>query len=316
MKKPLIILTGPTAAGKTDISIKIAKAVGGEIISADSMQVYKRMNIGTAKITPDEMQGVPHHMIDVLEPKEPFNVAVFKEMSEKCVDEILGRGHIPILVGGTGFYIQALLYDITFSNEENDGYREELEIIAERDNGSAELYLMLRDVDPESCSIIHSNNVKKVIRALEFYHYNGYPISLHNKTEHQKDSAYDSLYYVLTMDRAVLYERIEKRVDIMIAAGLLDEVKNLVAEGLDDSYISMQGIGYKEIYDHILGKCTLEEAIYNIKKNTRHFAKRQLTWFRREKNVIFIDKNDYENEDAIVERIVNDSKHMINAVKP
>ena len=304
MKKPLIILTGPTAAGKTDISIKLAKAIGGEIISADSMQVYKRMDIGTAKIMPDEMQGVPHHLIDVLEPTEPFNVAVFKELAVKATEEIYSRGNVPIIVGGTGFYIQALLYDISFNNEESDGYREELEKEAAEEGGTEALYEKLREIDPASCEIIHKNNVKKVIRALEFYHYNGYPISKHNETERAKESVFDSKYFVLTMDRAKLYERIEKRVDIMVDNGLVDEVKGLMEEGLDDSYISMQGIGYKEIYDHLIGKTTLEEAIYNIKQNTRHFAKRQMTWFRRERDVIFIDKDKFNNDSEIVEYIM------------
>ena len=304
MKKPLIILTGPTAAGKTDISIKLAKAIGGEIISADSMQVYKRMDIGTAKIMSDEMQGVPHHLIDVLEPTEPFNVAVFKELAVKATEEIYSRGNVPIIVGGTGFYIQALLYDISFNNEESDGYREELEKEAAKEGGTEALYEKLREIDPASCEIIHKNNVKKVIRALEFYHYNGYPISKHNETERSKESVFDSKYFVLTMDRAKLYERIEKRVDIMVDNGLVDEVKGLMEEGLDDSYISMQGIGYKEIYDHLIGKTTLEEAIYNIKQNTRHFAKRQMTWFRRERDVIFIDKDKFNNDSEIVEYIM------------
>lgn len=305
MNKPLIILTGPTAAGKTDISIKLAKRIGGEIISADSMQVYKRMNIGTAKITPEEMQGVKHHLIDVLEPTEPFNVAVFKELASKAADEIYERGNIPIIVGGTGFYIQALLYDINFSEEESDGYREELEKKAEV-YGSEKLFEKLRAVDPASCDVIHPNNVKKVIRALEFYHYNGYPISKHNETERAKESVFDSKYYVLTMDRAKLYDRIERRVDIMIDNGLVDEVRFLITEGLDDSYISMQGIGYKEIYEYLKGASTLDEAIYNIKQNTRHFAKRQMTWFRREKDVIFINKDEYSNDDEIVDYISKD----------
>lgn len=303
MKKPLIILTGPTAVGKTDISIKLAKAIGGEIISADSMQVYRRMDIGTAKIMPEEMQGVPHHLIDVLEPTEPFNVAVFKELAVKATEEIYSRGNVPIIVGGTGFYIQALLYDISFNNEESDGYREELEKEAAMDGGTDALFEKLRIVDPASCEIIHKNNIKKVIRALEFYHYNGYPISKHNETERAKESVFDSKYFVLTMDRAKLYERIEKRVDIMLDNGLVDEVKGLMEEGLDDSYISMQGIGYKEIYDHLTGKTTLEEAVYNIKQNTRHFAKRQMTWFRRERDVIFIDKDKFKDDSEIVEYI-------------
>ena len=306
MKRPLIILTGPTAAGKTDISIQLAKIIGGEIISADSMQVYKRMNIGTAKIMEDEMQGVPHHLIDVLEPEEPFNVTVFKRLAEEAVEDILSRGRIPIVVGGTGFYIQALLYGINFSEEEDDGYRARLTEISNEEGGIDRLYEELLKVDPAYAEITHKNNVKKVIRALEFYHYNGSPISEHNKTEHARESEYDSMYFVLTMDRQKLYDRIDRRVDIMVEQGLVEEVKGLTDSGLDDTYISMQGIGYKEIYDHLKGKCSLEDAVNTIKLNTRHFAKRQLTWFRREKNVIWIDKDKFSSDREIAEMISRD----------
>ena len=305
MNRPLIILTGPTAAGKTDISIRLAEKIGGEIISADSMQVYKRMDIGTAKITEAEMHGIRHHLIDVLEPTEPFNVSVFKELADKAAEDIYSRGKIPIMVGGTGFYIQALLYDIDFSDELSDGYRVSLEAVAQTEGGADKLYDQLKAVDPASCKIIHKNNVKKVIRALEFYHYNGTPISEHNSVQREKQSAYDSMYLVLTMDRAKLYSRIEKRVDIMMDNGLIEEVRVLMDEGLDDSYISMQGIGYKEVYEYLKGNCTEEEAVYNIKQNTRHFAKRQLTWFRREKDVIWIDKDNYTSDEEIADHIVD-----------
>lgn len=303
--RPLIILTGPTAAGKTDISIRLAEKLGGEIISADSMQVYRRMDIGTAKIRKEEMNGIPHHLIDVLEPTEPFNVSVFKELALRAADDIYSRGKIPIMVGGTGFYIQALLYDIDFSEEHSDGYRESMEQIAATPGGPDKLFEELRSVDPASCEIIHKNNVKKVIRALEFYHYNGTPISEHNSVQREKSSAYDSMYLVLTMDREKLYNRIEKRVDIMMENGLVEEVRGLIEEGLDDTYISMQGIGYKEVYEYLKGKCTLEDAIYNIKQNTRHFAKRQLTWFRREKEVIWIDKDTFSSDEEIADHIVD-----------
>ena len=303
--RPLIILTGPTAAGKTDISIRLAEKLGGEIISADSMQVYRRMDIGTAKIRKEEMNGIPHHLIDVLEPTEPFNVSVFKELALRAADDIYSRGKIPIMVGGTGFYIQALLYDIDFSEEHSDGYRESMEQIAATSEGPDKLFEELRSVDPASCEIIHKNNVKKVIRALEFYHYNGTPISEHNSVQREKSSAYDSMYLVLTMDREKLYNRIEKRVDIMMENGLVEEVRGLIEEGLDDTYISMQGIGYKEVYEYLKGKCTLEDAIYNIKQNTRHFAKRQLTWFRREKEVIWIDKDTFSSDEEIADHIVD-----------
>ena len=263
------------------------------------------MDIGTAKIRKEEMNGIPHHLIDVLEPTKPFNVSVFKELALRAADDIYSRGKIPIMVGGTGFYIQALLYDIDFSEEHSDGYRESMEQIAATPGGPDKLFEELRSVDPASCEIIHKNNVKKVIRALEFYHYNGTPISEHNSVQREKSSAYDSMYLVLTMDREKLYNRIEKRVDIMMENGLVEEVRGLIEEGLDDTYISMQGIGYKEVYEYLKGKCTLEDAIYNIKQNTRHFAKRQLTWFRREKEVIWIDKDTFSSDEEIADHIVD-----------
>lgn len=305
---PLIILTGPTAVGKTELSIALAKAVHGEIISADSMQVYKYMDIGTAKIRPEEMKGVPHYLVDILEPDAAFNVAMFKEMAKKAVEEIYSRGHIPIIVGGTGFYIQALLYDIDFSKEEGNGeVRKHLEELAEL-KGPECLHEELQKVDPESAEQIHANNVKRVIRALEYYQLHGEKISVHNETEGQKESPYQFLYFVLNHDRSVLYERIEKRIDIMLEQGLVEEVDNLLKRGYDKSLVSMQGLGYKEIIPYIEGECTLEEAIYILKRDTRHFAKRQLTWFRREKDVQWLDKSQLESEDKILNEILNTIK--------
>lgn len=300
-KKPFIVLTGPTAVGKTALSIALAKAVNGSIISADSMQVYKHMDIGSAKIMPDEMNGVKHYLIDEFEPDEEFHVARFTERAKECLEEIYADGKIPILVGGTGFYIQAVLYDIDFSKQDADGeYRSELEALAQK-KGADYLHDMLKEVDPESAEVIHANNIKRVIRALEFYHLTGTKISEHNETERKKESPYNFAYFVLTDDRAKLYERIDKRVDIMLEKGLVDEVKKLKEMGYHREMVSMQGLGYKEILDYLDGKLTLEEAVYIIKRETRHFAKRQLTWFRRESDVIWFAKQEYQHsEEAIL----------------
>ena len=304
-KKPLIILTGPTAVGKTKASIGLAKAVDGEIISADSMQVYRHMDIGSAKIKPEEMEGIPHHLIDVLEPDEEFHVVKFQELAKKAMREIWERGHIPIVTGGTGFYIQALLYDIDFDeNEKEDAYRKELEAYA-REHGAESLHEKLALVDPASAETIHPNNVKRVIRALEFYEQTGKRISEHNETQRQRESPYAFAYFVLTDDRAHLYERIDRRVDQMIEEGLVNEVQALKDKGYTKQLVSMQGLGYKEILDYLDGNCTLEEAIYTIKRDTRHFAKRQLTWFKRERDVIWINKQSfgYEAEQILDEML-------------
>lgn len=298
MKKPLIILTGPTAVGKTKLSIALAKAVNGEIISADSMQVYRRMDIGSAKIRPEEMQGVPHHLIDVLEPEEDFYVVLFQKLAKEAMEDIWSRGHIPILTGGTGFYIQALLYDIDFTEQECDSaYRRQLEELAET-RGNHYLHEMLKAVDPASAEAIHENNRKRVIRALEFYHESGERISEHNERESQKTSPYNFAYFVLNDDREKLYRRIDARVDAMVKAGLVDEVARLQQMGCHADMVSMQGLGYKEILAYLNGTSTLEEAIYIIKRESRHFAKRQLTWFRRERDVIWLNKPDFEYDDT------------------
>ena len=292
-KQPLIVLTGPTAVGKTKLSIELARAVGGEIISADSMQVYRHMDIGSAKIKKEEMQGIPHHLIDVLEPTEDFNVVIFQEKCKKCIEEIQSRGHIPILTGGTGFYIQAVLKDVDFTeNEEDTSYRRKLEQLAE-EKGPEFLHRMLLEVDPKSAEMIHANNIKRTIRALEFYRLTGTPISGHNEQEREKGAAYRSCYFVLNDNRDRLYERIDHRVDEMLQEGLVEEVKKLQSMGCHKGQVSMQGLGYKEILSYLEGELSLEEAVYLIKRDTRHFAKRQLTWFRREKEVIWIDKNEF-----------------------
>lgn len=289
-KKKLVVLTGPTAVGKTELSIELAKEIGGEIISADSMQVYKYMDIGSAKITKEEMQGVPHYLVDILDPKEEFNVFLFQKLAKEAMEQIYTNGHIPILVGGTGFYIQSILYDIDFTENDTDHvYRRELEQLA-AEKGTGYLHDMLKQADPESAEAIHANNVKRVIRALEYFHLTGKPISEHNRAEREKESPYDFRYFVLNDERELLYGRIEKRVDRMLEDGLVDEVKKLKKMGCTKEDISMQGLGYKEILGYLNKEYDLERAVYLIKRDTRHFAKRQLTWFRREKDVIFIEK--------------------------
>lgn len=303
-KRPLIILTGPTAVGKTKASIGLAKAIGGEIISADSMQVYKRMDIGSAKISKEEMEEIPHYLIDVLEPWEEFHVARFQTMAKEALEKIYRNGHIPIVVGGTGFYIQALLYDINFSEEEDTSIREELEKFAQL-HGAAKLHERLREIDPKSADAIHENNVKRVIRAIEFYYQTGQLMSEHNETERQKESPYEFAYFVLQDERKHLYDRIEKRIDGMLEDGLLEEVEKLRNEGCTKDMVSMQGLGYKEILDYLDGNCTLEEAVYILKRDTRHFAKRQITWFKRERDVCWIEKNafDYDEEKILQEML-------------
>ena len=292
--KPLVILTGPTAVGKTNLSIGLAKRINGEIISADSMQVYRKMDIGTAKIMPEEMDGVPHHLIDVLDPKEPFNVVLFKELATKAMDDIYARGRIPVIVGGTGFYIQAVTRDIDFTEAQQENtYRAELEKLAE-EKGAEYLHERLREVDPASAESIHANNVKRVIRALEFYHQNGTPISEHNEEQKKQVSPYNLAYFVLNAPREILYERIDRRVDQMLEEGLVKEVEELKREGCHRGMVSMQGLGYKEILAYLEGEYPLEEAVRILKRDTRHFAKRQLTWFRRESDVIWVDKEKFD----------------------
>lgn len=316
-KKPLIILTGPTAAGKTSLSIELAKSIGGEIISADSMQVYKKMDIGTAKIRPEEMQGVPHYLIDELDPLEEFNVVAFVEKSKEAMKKIYAAGHVPIIVGGTGFYIQALLYDIDFSqHEDKESYRKELEQLA-KEKGKEYLYEILKKKDPEYAKITHCNNVKKVIRALEYYKETGKKLSEHNEEQRQKESPYNFAYFVLYHDREELYDRINRRVDLMMEEGLLFEVESLIKEGYTKNLVSMQGLGYKEFFDYFDGRMTLEDTVDKIKKDTRHFAKRQLTWFRREKEVIWLNKKEYEQEKDLLDSVLNiiEEKGIRNGTK-
>lgn len=297
MKKPLVVLTGPTAVGKTKLSISLAKALNGEIISADSMQVYKYMDIGSAKITEKEMDGVPHHLIDVLSPFEEFHIVRFQELAKKAMEDIYNRGKTPVFVGGTGFYIQAITKDIDFTEgEENKQYREELSRLA-AEKGNEFLHEMLREVDKKSAEEIHANNVKRVIRALEFYKENGFPISQHNEEQKQNETPYNLAYFVLNAPRDLLYERIDRRVDEMMESGLVEEVQKLKDMGCHREMTSMQGLGYKEILSFLDGEIPLDEAVRILKRDTRHFAKRQLTWFRRESDVIWVDKDKFAFED-------------------
>ena len=309
LKKPLIVLTGPTAVGKTSLSIALAKAADAEIISADSMQVYKHMDIGSAKITEEEMEGVPHYLIDVLEPSEEFHVVRFQKMAKEAMEKIYSKEKIPILTGGTGFYIQAVVKDIDFSQDtEKSSVRAELEKTAE-EKGGAYLHQLLEQKDPESAQKIHPNNRKRVIRALEYYELTGEKISLHNEREGEKLSPYNTAYFVLNDRRDRLYERIDRRVDQMLEKGLVEEVRRLAQMGYTRDMVSMQGLGYKEILAYLEGECTLEEAVYILKRDTRHFAKRQLTWFRREKDVIWVNKPDFEYDDKrILEYILENCK--------
>ena len=309
MKQPLIILTGPTAVGKTKLSIALAKEINGEIISADSMQVYKRMTIGTAKILPEEMQGVVHHLIDILEPEEEFNVVLFARLAKQAMEQCWNHGKIPILVGGTGFYIQAVLYDIDFTeNDDDKSYREELEQLA-KEQGAEVLHERLKQIDAKAAEEIHPNNTKRVIRALEFYEKSGgKKISEHNEEQKQKESPYNYAYFVLNDDRDAVYERINRRVDIMLKQGLIEEVSALLESGVPTGAVSMQGLGYKEIVSYLKQECTLEEAVYILKRDTRHFAKRQITWFKREEDVIWLNRPEYQQSE---ERILAEMLDII-----
>ena len=305
-KRPLVILTGPTAVGKSAACFGLAKAIGGEIISADSMQVYKYMDIGSAKIRPEEMQGVKHYLVDELLPQEEFHIVKFQQMAKAAMEEIYAKGKIPVLVGGTGFYIQAITRDIDFTQaEQEDGYRQELEQLA-AEKGNEYLHQMLLNVDPVSAGEIHANNVKRVIRALEFYHQNQSPISAHNQEQKEHETPYNLAYFVLNVPRELLYKRIDDRIDEMLKDGLLEEVQKLKDMGYHRGMVSMQGLGYKEILAYLDGEYPLEEAVRILKRDTRHFAKRQLTWFRRESDVIWVDKDKFHwDEKEILEYMLS-----------
>lgn len=311
-KKPLIILTGPTAVGKTSLSVALAEQIGGEIISADSMQVYRGMDIGTAKIMPEQMRGIPHYLIDEIEPQEDFNVVIFQKKCKQYMEQIYQRGKIPIIVGGTGFYIQAVLYDIDFTENQTDtALRNKLETLA-RTKGVNALHQRLEAVDPSSARNIHPNNIKRVIRAIEYYEQTGKKISEHNETQRGRSSPYQFIYYVLSLPRPILYRRINHRVDIMREQGLVEEVRQLQERGCTREMVSMQGLGYKEILAAFDGRMTIDEAFEKIKLETRHFAKRQYTWFRRERDVTWIDKEDFEDEASLLQYCIDQVREKIN----
>lgn len=296
--KKLYVLTGPTAVGKSSLSIELAKAIDAEIISGDSMQVYKQMDIGTAKISKEEMGNIPHHLIDFLEPSEDFNTFIFKELANKAILDIYNRNKIPLIVGGTGFYIQSVVYDIDFESVD-DSLRKS--IIKEKEQyGMEYIYDKLKKIDPNYAQKSIGNE-KRIIRALEFYYTNGYPLSMHNEKLREKSSPYDLRYFVLTKSREKLYEDINKRVDMMIDSGLVEEAKSVFGDKKNRNTTASKAIGYRELIEYFDGEVTIENAIEKIKQNTRHFAKRQLTWFRREKDVIWVDKDHFKNESEILE---------------
>jgi len=308
IKKPVVVIVGPTASGKTKLSIEIAKLMDGEIVSADSMQIYRYMDIGTAKPTIDERQNIPHHMMDILDPAEQFSVAEYQKMAVDIISDIHKRQKLPIIVGGTGLYIKSLLYPMNFTDAYQDlEYRKQLQETANI-KGRDYLYQQLKMVDPSTASRLHPNDVRRVIRALEVYHITGKPMSHYSQNLKNMDFRYNTAMIGLVMDRVKLYERINKRVDIMIENGLLNEVKNLLDKGYSRDMISMQGLGYKEIIDYYQGNLSLEEAIYIIKRETRRYAKRQLTWFRAQKGIKWINIDEYSSEEDLV-------KHAANYIK-
>ncbi|WP_019227017.1 tRNA (adenosine(37)-N6)-dimethylallyltransferase MiaA [Sedimentibacter sp. B4] len=303
MSNKIIVIVGPTAVGKTYVSIELAKKLGTEIISADSMQIYKGMDVGTAKIKTEEMQGIKHHMIDLIYPDENYSVSDFKREAEKNIDEMISRGKVPVIVGGSGLYVNSLIYDLDFSNAKSNEKLRDYYTYYHKEHGEDALYEKLKKIDPESAEKIHKNNVKRVIRALEVYDLTGRKFSETNTDIRKKSSKYDFILIGLSMDRKILYERINQRVDKMINEGLVEEVKSLIDKGFEKNLISMQAIGYKEIIEFLEGNITFEEAVNILKQNTRHFAKRQFTWFLKDENVKWFDIEDVNKIDASLENI-------------
>ena len=301
MKKPFIMIGGPTACGKTALSIALAKHINGEIISGDSMQVYRHMDIGTAKVTEEEKQGIPHYLVDEIDPDEEYNVMIFQQKAKEYMNVIWEKGKIPIIVGGTGFYMNALLFDTDFTETENDfSFRESCYAQAEME-GAEVLFARLKEVDPQYAEIIHANNVKRVARALEYHHLTGNKFSEHNAQQKEKESPYNAAVIILTMEREQLYNRINQRVDLMMEQGLLAEVKGLLEKGYSPELVSMQGLGYKEFMPYLQGEGEIKDAVEQLKKSTRHFAKRQLTWFRRQLDGLWVDMSKAELDLAITD---------------
>ncbi|MBO4838575.1 MAG: tRNA (adenosine(37)-N6)-dimethylallyltransferase MiaA [Lachnospiraceae bacterium] len=302
-KPAVIVLTGPTAVGKTALSLRLAETLDGEIVGADSMQVYRGMDVGTAKATPEERARVPHHLIDVADPSQDFSVAEYVPLAEAALRDILSRGRLPLICGGTGFYIQALLKGLDFSEERESSLRERLRERMEQEGPEA-LHRELAAVDPAAAAAIHPNNRKRVIRALEYYQETGRRISDLNQAQQTQESPYRVLYLVLDLPREQLYRRIDQRVDQMLAQGLEEEVRSLLAQGVPAGSTAMQALGYKEMREYLEGRCTREEAADRIKLGSRHYAKRQLTWFRREKEAVWIDKSRYDNEEELFRAVL------------
>lgn len=299
----LIVIAGPTASGKTSLSIQLAKQLNTEIISADSMQIYRCMDVGSAKPTLEEMEGIPHHLIDILSPFEEFSVKRYTELAKKAIAEIQDKGKIPIMVGGTGLFINSVIDNVTFSETETDEtIRRELNQYAEK-NGNQALHQILEEIDCDSAEKIHYNDVKRTVRAIEIFRTTGVPMSEHIRRSKMVPSPYDLFYIGLTMDRTVLYEKINRRVDNMMENGLLEEVKTLLAMGLDDSYQSMQGIGYKELIWYLQNKISLEKAIETIQQESRRYAKRQLTWFKRDERICWFDATEPQLIQRVTERL-------------
>lgn len=301
-KPNLLVLVGPTAVGKTKLSIEIAKAFSCEIISGDSMQVYRGMDIGTAKIQSSEMEGIPHHLIDVLNPDEPFSVAQFQDSCRQLIPEIGKRGKLPFIVGGTGLYVESVCYEYQFTDTGADeGFRSQMQNIADEEGNEA-LHVRLAAVDPQSAERLHPNDVRRVIRALEIYHMSGTTLSSQLESQN-KQSPYNLCIIGLTMDRQMLYNRIEQRIDEMMDAGLVDEVRSLLGRGFTRNLISMQGLGYKEMLEHLEDGVPLEDAVTKLKRDTRRFAKRQLSWFRHMKDISWVDVTDHKNFSGNLEAV-------------
>ncbi|WP_261391059.1 tRNA (adenosine(37)-N6)-dimethylallyltransferase MiaA [Cytobacillus firmus] len=312
-KEKLAVLIGPTAVGKTKLSILLAKRFNAEIISGDSMQIYKSMDIGTAKIKEEEMEGIPHHLIDIKNPEDPFSAAEFQKLVRSKITEVTSRGKLPMIVGGTGLYIQSVIYDYQFSDAPSDEeFRKTLEERAERE-GNNVIYEELLEIDPESAEKIHPNNIRRVIRALEIHHCTGKTMSQYQEKQNP-ELLYDMALIGLTMDRETLYDRINQRVDIMMQEGLLEEVRSLYDQGLKDCQ-SIQAIGYKELYDYFNGRVSFEDAVENLKQNSRRYAKRQLTWFRNKMNVEWFDMSDSVDPHEFEKKFAEISAHIEGKLK-
>ena len=313
MKKNLVIITGPTASGKSAAAVETAKILNGEIVSADSMQIYKYMDIGSAKVTIDEMQGIPHYMIDIVEPDFDFSVALYREMAGKYIDDITARGKLPIVTGGTGLYINSLTYPLDFTDADEDlEYREHLYSLS-KEYGNVYIHEMLKDIDIKTYERLHPNDIKRIVRALEVYKLTGKTMTEYNEMAKDMDIEFNLAYIGLAMNRQKLYDRINKRVDVMFDNGLIDEVKKLKEMGYNKSMNSMQGIGYKELFDYLNGIYSLDEVKDIIKQSSRRYAKRQITWFKRDKRIYWIDLDKFDTMDKIIHNIV---VHIEGKFKP